>query len=469
LDRKYSPILYIQQLQSLGYWQGLEEQARQAIAQLQQGIADQTLVPVSPFLLMTLPVETTPSQQLACARYWSQKTFQGIPQLTRKRRPRASKIRLAYISPDFRSHPGATLVPELFENHDRRAFEVIAYALGPDDQSPFRQRIVQACDRFVDLHGATATASALRIAEDAVDILVDLSGYTQHTKANVLAMRPAPVQVNYLGYPGTMGADFIDYILADDYVIPPSETCYFQEKVVYLPGAYQVNTPNWQVSPPPTREQAGLPPHGFVFCCFHASYKITLPIYRCWLRLLQAIPGSVLWLLQSPPSMVQNLQALAAKAGIDPHRIIFAPRLPLPEHFARHRLADLFLDCYPVNAHTTASDALRMGLPLVTLSGPSFISRVAGSLLRTVGLPELITHDLASYEAVALELARQPQRLQAIQDRLPQLVANSSLFDIQHATCKLEAAFQAMYANDLQGFPPRAFRISEQFQAIFPP
>jgi predicted O-linked N-acetylglucosamine transferase (SPINDLY family) len=375
---------------------------------------------------------------------------------------------LGYISPDFRSHPGATLVPELFEKHDRAAFEVIAYALGPADNSPFRQRIIQACDRFVDLHTSTATASALRIAEESVDILVDLSGYTQHTKANVLAMRPAPVQVNYLGYPGTMGADFIDYILADDYVIPPADTAYFQEKVVYLPGAYQINTPRWQVSSPPTREQAGLPAHGFVFCCFNASYKITVPIYRCWMRLLQAIPGSVLWLLQSPPSMVNNLRALAATAGIDPRRILFAPRLPLPEHFARHRLADLFLDCYPVNAHTTASDALRMGLPLVTLSGPSFISRVAGSLLRTVGLPELITYDLTSYEAVALELAQQPQRLQALKERLPRLVAASSLFDSQHATRKLEAAFHAMYETYQQGHPPRAFRINNQFQAIFP-
>ncbi len=272
--------------------------------------------------------------------------------------------------------------------------------------------LLKAFDRFVDLRDDSFATAARRIAADDVDILVDLKGYTQHARPEILALRPAPIQVNYLGYPGTMGAEFMDYILVDDYIVPVDQQTCFTENLVHLPGCYQANDSRREISPhDPSRQECQLPADGFVFCSFNNSYKITPAMFGVWMRLLKAVPGSVLWLLEGNRFAADNLRKEAAARGVAAERLVFASRRPLPEHLARHRLADLFLDTFPVNAHTTASDALWAGVPLLTLAGQTFASRVAGSLLRAIGLPELIAASLEDYEAMALRLANDRQCL----------------------------------------------------------
>ena len=285
-----------------------------------------------------------------------------------------------------------------------------------------------------------------RIAADGVDILVDLKGYTQDARTQILAFRPAPIQVNYLGYPGTMGAPFMDYILVDDFVVPPDQQPFFTEKLVHLPGCYQVNDSQREISPQtPSRAECGLPEKGFVFCCFNNSYKITPEMFDVWMGLLKAVPGSVLWLLEGNRFVPANLCREAEARGVAAERLVFAPRKPLPEHLARHRLADLFLDTFPVNAHTTASDALWAGCPVLTLAGETFVSRVAGSLLRTVGLPELVTTSLEDYQAMALRLARDPELLAHVRARLEANRKNCPLFDGGQFARNLEKAYATMW------------------------
>ena len=351
------------------------------------------------------------------------------------------KIRLAYVSGDFRDHPVARVAVDLFERHDRGAFEVFGFSLRPSDGSALAQRTAAAFDQFHDVSLRTDAEIAALMRALEIDIAIDLGGHTSDARPGVFALRAAPVQVNFLGYPGTMGATYIDYILAD--AIVAANPDHFSERVSRLPRCY---LPHDSKRPRPrqgpSRADAGLPETGFVFCCFNHAFKITPAVFGVWMRLLRAIEGAVLWLSESNPEATANLRKAAVQSGVDPARIIFAPRVPREEdHLARHRCADLFLDTAPYNAHSTAADALWMGVPVVTVLGETFAGRVAASLCEEAGVPELIATDLAGYEALALSLAREPERLAALKRKLE---SDLSLFDSDLYRRAIEVAYRAM-------------------------
>jgi protein O-GlcNAc transferase len=459
-------LVYVSQ--QLCRWNHLPELTAQIIEMVDDPPADLISTShVTPFSYLVLHDGTSAQQQWRAAHQFVTKKVRWItsadPLWNRTPRQHPSdKLRLGYLSADFHSHATACLIAELFEQHDRNRFTLYGYSFGPQDSSPSRQRMVQGFDHFVDIKDASYLDSARRIASDEIDILIDLKGYTHDGRVEILAYRPAPIQVNFLGYPGTMGADFIDYILVDDYIVPPEQQPYFSEKLVHLPGCYQVNDSLRAISPQtPTRAECGLPETGFVFCCFNNNYKITPAIFDVWMELLREIPQSVLWLYSGNAFAPDNLRREAQQRGIAPERLVFSARAPLPEHLARHRLADLFLDTFPVNAHTTASDALWGGCPLLTLSGDTFISRVAGSLLQTLSLPELITTSLAEYKSKALQLARQPELLVELRSRLAANRLTSTLFNAQHFARKMEAAFTKMWSLHCAGEAPQSFRVTE--------
>ncbi|HVW75650.1 MAG TPA: tetratricopeptide repeat protein [Rhizomicrobium sp.] len=352
------------------------------------------------------------------------------------------RIRLAYLSADFHIHPTAQLMVELFERHDRARFEVSAFAFGPDDNSSMRRRLVKAFDRFEDVRRLSDLEVAHLLRSRAIDIAVDLNGHTHGARPGIFSHRPAPVQVNYLVYPGTIGAPYMDYILADRTVLPLDQQPHFSEKIVHLPDCYQANDATRPAPAPPSRAEAGLPASGFVFCCFNNNWKITAPLFDIWMRLLQQVPGSVLWLLDSPAR--DNLSAHATARGVDAGRLIFAPRLRPDQHLARYPLADLFLDTLPYNAHTTCSDALWAGLPVITCYGKAFQGRVAASLLKAIDLPELVTARLADYETLALELAGNPTLLKATREKLARNRRTTPLYDSERFRRNIEAAYEAM-------------------------
>jgi protein O-GlcNAc transferase len=354
------------------------------------------------------------------------------------------RIRLAYLSADFHQHPTAQLMAELFERHDRARFEVTAIAFGPDDNSALRARLKKAFDHFEDVRGKSDAEVARLLRAREIDIAVDLNGHTADARPGIFAHRPAPVQVNYLVYPGTTGAAFMDYVLADRIVLPADQQPFFSEKIVHMPDCYQANDATRIVPPAPSRAEAGLPAEGFVFCCFNNSWKITAPVWGIWMRLLTQVPGSLLWLLDSPAAA--NLRAEAAARGVNAARLIFAPKLPPGQHLARHKLADLFLDTLPYNAHTTCSDALWAGLPVVTCYGKAFPGRVAASLLKAIDLPELVTTSPEKYEELSLELADNPALLQATREKLARNRITTPLFDSERFRKGIEAAYAAMLA-----------------------
>ena len=354
------------------------------------------------------------------------------------------KIRLAYLSADFHGHATAVLMAELFERHDRAKFEVSAVAFGPDDGSPMRARLRSAFDHFDDVRVMSDFEVAKLLRAREIDIAVDLNGHTMDARPGIFAHKPAPVQVNYLVYPGTTGASYMDVILADRIVLPLDQQPHHSEKIVHLPDCYQANDATRIVGPVPSRAEAGLPQSGFVFCCFNNNWKITAPVFDIWMRLLKQVDGSLLWLLDGPGA--PNLRAQAAKRGIDPARLVFAPKARPEAHLARHQLADLFLDTLPYNAHTTASDALWTGVPLVTCIGEVFQSRVAASLLKAVDLLELVTTTPQAYEALALELAQNPALLAATQGKLARNRLTTSLYDSDRFRKNIEAAYAAMLA-----------------------
>jgi predicted O-linked N-acetylglucosamine transferase (SPINDLY family) len=409
-----------------------------------------------------LAVSPSPQEQRRCAeRHAAEKLPRPAAPLWPGPRQRRDRIRLAYLSADFHEHATAQLAARLFELHDRARFELIGVSYGPDDGSPMRQRLQRAFDCFVEVrsHGDEAAARVLRELE--VDIAVDLKGYTTGSRPGILAHRPAPVQVSYLGYPGTLGAPFIDYLLADRYVVPEHARQWYSENVVYLPDCYQVNDDQRPVAArTPTRAEAGLPPRTFVFCCFNNSYKIMPDVFAVWMRLLRQVSGSVLWLLEDNAAARRNLEDAARAGGVDPLRLVFGQRVAPAEHLARHRLADLFLDTLPYNAHTTASDALWSGLPLLTCEGTAFAGRVAGSLLRAVGIPELVASDLAEYESLALRLARDPALLREVREKLACNRAGAALFDTGRFCRHVEAAYAAMWQAWQRGQLPRGFAVA---------
>ena len=397
---------------------------------------------VNPFVFLSLPA--TPRQQRLCAEQWTRArrlAAGAAPPLPATR----DRITVGYLSADFQEHATAHLIAELFVLHDRRRFRVNGYSYGTDDGSAARRRLRDSFDAFVDIEKLSHQDAAERIRADGVDILVDLKGYTTGARPEILALRPAPIQVSYLGFPGTMGMPAIDYILVDEFVVPAGQQEHFTEKLVHLPHCYQVNDRRRPIAPAPTRAACGLPEGGFVFCCFNASYKITPAIFDIWMRLLDKVPGSVLWLLDTSATASANLRREAEarrKGGAD--RLVFAPTLANPEHLARFAVADLFLDTLPYNAHTLASDSLWGGCPVLTCAGETFASRVAGSLLHAAGLPELVTSTLAEYESLALRLAESPEALAALRARLAGDRRELPLFDTPRFTRDLEAAFEWM-------------------------
>jgi len=403
-------------------------------------LADRSVI--QPFVMMGYWDDN--ELQLKAAEHYVRRAGPGpLPALWRGERYNHDRIRVAYLSADFHSHVTAALTAEMFERHDRERFQITAMSFGPDDGSAMRARLVKAFDHFHDARQESDREVAERLKAFQIDIAVDLGGHTSGARPWVLAHRPCPVQAKYMGYPGTSGSDFIDYLIADEIVVPPDQGRFFSEKIAALPGTLWVTDTARPVPLAPSRAEAGLPEAGFVFCCFNHNWKITAPIFDVWMRLLGQVEDSVLWLLEGNAAIGANLRKEAAARGIAPERLIFAGRTTPEQHLARQQLADLFLDTLPYNAHTTASDALWAGLPLITLPGQSFPARVAASILQAANLPELIVPDLAAYESLALKLARDPAALKAIREKLADRSA-MPLFDTARFTRNLEAAYLAM-------------------------
>ncbi len=371
------------------------------------------------------------------------------------------KIRVGYVSGEFREQATSLLLVGVLEHHDKNNFEIVAFDNGFDDGGTTRQRITRAVDRVVDISAMGDVEATATIRAHNIDILVNLNGYFGDQRNGVFARRAAPIQVNYLGFPGTLGAGFMDYIIADPHVLPAEHRRFYSEKVAWLPHCYQANDDRREIAADgPTRGDCHLPSDGFLFCCFNNAYKITPHVFDVWMRILVAVDGSVLWLLDDSEVAVANLRREAEARGVDPARLVFAGRLPPADHLARHRCADLFLDTLPYNAHTTASDALWAGLPLLTCEGTTFAGRVAASLLRAVDLQELITRDSNDYERRAIELARNPRELAAIRGKLNDHRSAEPLFDTRRSTRHIEAAFRRMQERRLAGLAPQHFAVT---------
>lgn len=435
-------------------WNGLGEQLERIKMELSDGRNC-----ITPFELLGLCDDLEALNR--CSRLWADRMYPLSPSpLWSGERYHHDRIRVAYLSADFHSHATAYLMAELFERHDRDQFEVMAVSYGPDSKDDIRKRLVLAFEHFVDVRerGNREVASMLRKWE--VDIAIDLKGYTANCRAGILANRPAPIQVNYLGFPGTMACDFIDYIIADPIVIPEDQQAFYSEKVIYLPDSYQVNDSKRLIArATPSRSDYGLPETGFVFCCFNNPYKILPEQFDIWMRLMKQVEGSVLWLFEGNDTVKGNLRQEARERGVSPDRLIFAPPLDLDVHLSRHRLADLFLDTLPYNAHTTASDALWAGLPIVTCLGKAFAGRVAASLLRAAELPELITTTPEEYEALALALAQDPERLATLKAKLAGNREHCPLFDTDRFRRHIEAAYKTMWQRHQDGLSPESFSV----------
>jgi protein O-GlcNAc transferase len=426
------------------------------IAQLSAMIREQRALSV-PFA--TLMVPTTAGEQLQCARRYAL-DWASFPPIWRGEIYSHDRIRVAYLSADFREHATAYLTAGLFEEHNRSRFEITALSLGQNDNSPMRRRLEAAFEHFIDVQGKSDQDIADLIRRLEIDIVVDLMGFSKDNRLNVLARRSAPIQLNYLGYPGTLGANYIDYIFADATVIPEDQDAFYAEQVVRLPGTYQINDSKRYVTPiTPERHECGLPERAFVFCCFNNTQKLNPQMFDVWMRLLRAKDDSVLWLLEGSPKASANLRAAAAERGVSAERLIFAPKVGVADHLARQRRADLFLDTLPCNAHTTASDALWVGLPVLTCLGATFAGRVAGSLLKAMEVDDLIASSLQEYESLALTLAQDQVRLAAIKDKLARNRDMSVLFDTKRATRHIESAYQTMVDILRRGDSPRSFAV----------
>ncbi|UKJ75118.1 tetratricopeptide repeat protein [Azospirillum brasilense] len=441
-------------------WSGYDALCREVLAVIDSGRG--IALP-----LLTLLIETSPAQQDRAARHFHRAVGQpaAVPQAAAAvpvAPPLGSDGRLtvAYLSADFHEHATAYLAAELFELHDRDRFRVVACSYGPDDGSPTRRRLEVAFDAFHDIRGCDAEQVQALLAAEGVHILVDLKGYTRHVRFDLLARRLAPVQVAYLGYPGTMGSDAFDYVIGDRFVTPPDHQPHYRERLVIMPDSYQVNDRRRPLDAPvPDRAACGLPPDGFVFCAFNAPFKITPSLFGLWMRVLARVPGSVLWLQHPGRDGADNLRREAARRGVDPDRLVFAPHWPQAAHLARYRLADLFLDSFPYTGHTTVSDALWMGLPAVTRIGDTFASRVAAGLLNAAGLPETVTTSFDGYEALAVQLAGDPATLAGYRRRLAAARTMAPLFDSPRFTRHLERAYGTMWDRHTAGLPPASFTV----------
>ena len=410
-----------------------------------------------PLSLLTVTDEA--AAQWHCASAHAQHEY-GRIQPSPAVRYQHQRIRVGYLSGDFRDHAVAFLLSGVLEQHDRTRFEVYALSLRARAAGTYGRRIEQAVDHFEELCGLSDEEAARRIRSLEIDLLIDLTGYTLGARPGIVARRPAPIQAGYLGYPGTLGAPYVDYLIADEYVIPPSVQEFYSERVVYLPDCFQANDDQRLIDDAPTRAECGLPASGPVLCCFNASHKLTPEFFSCWMRLLESVPDAVLWLLANNEPTRHNLRCEAARRGIAPERLIFAGTVPYPAHLARLGCADLFLDTLPFNGGTTISDALWAGLPVLTCSGQAFAARMGGSLVRTIGTPELITSTLAEYEQAALALLRDPEALPAMRRRIESARTRSTLFDTRRFTRHFEAALQHMVQRYRDGLPAEHFRIN---------
>lgn len=402
-----------------------------------------------------LAIASTPGDQLSCANRWAASKFPAMDDRASHERYQHERIRVAYLSADLVQHATAYLAAGLFEHHDRSRFEITAISLTGNDHSAIRERLTASFERFIAAEMLSDDQIADLIKNLEIDILVDLNGFTKDSRTGVLARRSAPIQVSYLGYPGTMGANYVDYLIADEIVIPQEHSEFYTEKIIRLPHSYQVNDDKRSISEKLfKRDDFGLPENGFVFCCFNNSYKIVPSVFDHWMRILSRVEGSVLWLLEDNDKVVNNLRNEAVARGVEADRLIFAKRMPLSDHLARHLLADLFLDTLPYNAHTTASDALWAGLPVLTCLGPTFAGKVAASLLRAIHLPQLIETTLGGYEQLAVDLAVHPESLAEIRRELKQNRLATPLFDTKLFTRHIEAAYAAVHARHQAGMAP---------------
>lgn len=422
--------------QALCQWDGLDSLVQRLQTMILAGRPG-----IQPFRLLALDMGA--ADHLKAAQ-------QAVSALPKRQRPPVTKkqrITVGYLSADFHQHATAWLMAEVFELHNKQDFEILAFSTGPNDDSAVRRRLENAFDGFHDLAGASDQTIADRVAQAGVDILVDLKGHTRGGRLGVLALRPAPVQVSWLGYPGTTGADFIDYIIGDEWVLPQTFQPFYTEKIVHLPHSYQCNDRKRPIPPSPGRGAYGLPDQAVVLACFNAPYKYGPAVFDVWMELLQACPGTVLWLMADEAEARQALSARARAFGIEKPRILFADHLPLVEHLARYGTVDLMLDTLPYNAHTTGSDALWMGCPVLTCTGDTFAARVGASLLSAVGLTDLITGSLAEYKAKALDLINRPQQLKDYRTRLESQRLQLPLFNTPGFVQDLEKAYRTMLCS----------------------
>ena len=433
-------------------WNGYEE----LLARIDAGVRAGNRV-VRPFVYQA--VSNSPADLKAGSAIFARDLFQPAKPLAEKPR-RREKIRLGYLSGEFRDQATAQLMVGLYEQHDRSRFDIVGFDSGWHNDSPMRRRLEAAFGSFIDIAPLSDEGAARAVLAEEIDILVNLNGYFGDQRMGVFARRPAPLQVNYLGFPATLGAEYMDYIIADAVVIPEDEKQFYNEKVVWLPDSYQANDSKRAIAGKgQTRAEAGLPPKAFVFCNFNQSYKLTPDIFAAWMRILKQVPGSVLWLWQSRAKAAENLRQEAARQGIAPERLVFAGSLPAAQHLARLKLADLFLDSLPYNAHTTASDALWAGLPLLTCRGTAFPGRVAASLLNAAGLPELVTGTMEDYERLAVELAQDSKQLKAVREKLARNRPSCALFDTARFRRNIEAAYAKMWDIAASGENPRSFAV----------
>ena len=401
-------------------------------------------------------ISDSESDLLLAAKIFAQERYQAAKEADPlPLGPSGEKIRVAYLCGEFRDQATSVLMTGVYESHDPEKFEIFALDNGWNDGGVLRARMEKVFKEIIDITNTPDLSVAQLIKELKIDILVNLNGYFGEARSNVFAQHAAPIQVNFLGFPGTLGAPYMDYLIADETVIPNQSREFYVEKIAYMPNSYQANDSKRIIAERAfSRAELGLPEHGFVFCCFNNNYKITPQTFDSWMKILKAVDASVLWLIEDNIFAVNNLKSEAKKRGISPDRIIFASRLPLPEHLARHRNADLFLDTLPYNAHTTASDALWAGLPVLTCMGKTFPGRVASSLLKALELPELITYSIEDYEDLAIELANNPDSLKAIKQKLLNNRRYKPLFNTQLFTQDLEALYKKMYERHREGLSP---------------
>jgi protein O-GlcNAc transferase len=453
------------QLQQTCAWHELEAVTTKLDAFTEEALDSKTKPSETPFASVVRHPNL--SRNFAIAKLWSRDITKLMSNLKMHfsfddRRLGKTKIVVGYLSNDFHDHPTAHLMLSLFRLHNRNEFEILCYSYGVDDGSYYRARIEQDCDKFLDIRDLSHADAAKRIYEDRVDILVDLKGYTMSHRLGICALRPAPIQVSYLGFPGTTGADFIDYIITDKIVTPENHAPYYSENFVYLPHCYQVNDHTQAISKKAWKiEDFGAPAGSFVLCSFNSPYKVDRTTFDVWMKILQQVPQGVLWLLRGNESAEENLRREAEVRHVKAERLIFAQTLPKDEHLARLRLADLSLDTGIVNGHTTTSDALWAGVPVVTLQGSHFASRVSASILTAIGLPELVAHSLDDYEALVVRLAHNPDELEAIRERLARNRLAEPLFDTPRFVGNLEKAYKEMWQIVLAREKPRQIEVVE--------